>query len=194
MTLSLQKGQNLSLTKQAPGLVKIVAGLGWDARQTDGAEFDLDASLFMLLETEAVRSNRDFIFYSQKESACGAILHTGDNRTGEGEGDDEQIKIDLSKVPAEIKTLKITVTIHDGKLRGQNFGQVENAFIRLVDEMTGEEVTRFDLTEDMSTETAMVFGEIYRHGEEWKFRAIGQGYTGGLEKMVELFKVNLNEA
>lgn len=194
MVLSLSKGENLSLTKEAPTLNNIIAGLGWDERETDGAEFDLDASLFMLTDKGAVRTNKDFIFYKQLQTPCGAIVHTGDNRTGDGEGDDEQIKIDLSKVPEDIKSLKITVTIHKAVLRGQNFGQVENAFIRLVDEATGEEIARYDLTEEMSTETAMVFGEIYRHGSEWKFRAIGQGYSGGLEKMVELFKVNLNEA
>ena len=192
MSLSLSKGQNISLTKTAPGLTLALAGLGWDPRATDGAEFDLDASIFMLDMTGKVRSDADFIFYGQLKSACGAIKHTGDNRDGEGDGDDESIQIDLSKVPEQVEKLVITVTIHDAELRRQNFGQVANAFVRIADEKTGTEIVRYDLSEDYSVETAMVFGEIYRHSGEWKFRAVGQGYSGGLQAMCKQYGVNAN--
>ena len=189
MALSLSKGQNLSLTKTDPGLTKTVVGLGWDERVTDGSEFDLDASLFMLGENGKCRSSADFIFYNQMKSSDGSIEHTGDNRTGEGDGDDEQIKVDLSGVPADVQKLAITVTIHDAESRNQNFGQVQNAFIRIVNEASGSEVVRYDLSEDYSTETAMVFGELYRHSGEWKFKAVGQGYAGGLKAMCDQYGI-----
>lgn len=191
MALTLSKGQNLSLTKSAPGLKKIVVGLGWDPRATDGQEFDLDASAFLLVESGKTRSSGDFIFYNQMRSACGSVEHTGDNRTGAGDGDDEQVKVDLTKVPSDIQRIAITVTIHDAELRKQSFGQVGNAFIRIVNEETGAEVVRYDLSEDYSTETAMVFGEIYRNAGEWKFKAVGQGYAGGLRAMCSQFGINI---
>jgi tellurium resistance protein TerD len=191
MALSLEKGGNLSLDKVAPGLKKIVLGLGWDARATDGAEFDLDASAFMLNADGKVRSGADFIFYNQMRSAEGSVEHTGDNRTGAGDGDDESIKVDLSMVPQDIQKIAFTVTIHDAEQRRQNFGQVSNAFIRVVNAETNAEVVRFDLAEDASTEAAMVFGELYRNGGEWKFRAVGQGYNGGLKAMCAQFGLNI---
>ena len=190
MALSLSKGQNISLSKTDPGLTKVLVGLGWDERQTDGQDFDLDASLFLLNAAGKCRSDADFIFYNQMHSPCGSVSHTGDNRTGEGDGDDEAIKVDLSKVPADVQTLAVTVTIHDYEARKQSFGQVANAFIRIVNDETGTEVVRYDLSEDYSTETAMVFGELYRHNGEWKFRAVGQGYAGGLGAMATQYGLN----
>ena len=181
MALSLAKGGNLSLTKTDPTLTKVIVGLGWDPRATDGAEFDLDASAFLLGANGKVRSEADFIFYNQLKSTDGSVEHTGDNRTGEGDGDDEQLKVDLSRVPADVDKIAFTVTIHDADARKQNFGQVGGAFIRIVNELSGAEVVRYDLAEDASTETAMIFAELYRNGAEWKFRAVGQGYAGGLK-------------
>lgn len=189
MALTLSKGQNLSLTKTDPGLNNVLIGLGWDPRATDGQQFDLDASIFMLNASGRTRSSDDFIFYNQMKSTCGSIEHTGDNRDGEGEGDDESIKINLSKVPSSIEKLAITVTIDEADVRRQSFGQVGNAFIRIVNDITGAEVVRYDLTEDYSTETAMVFGELYRHNGEWKFRAVGQGYAGGLKAMCDQYGI-----
>ena len=183
MAISLNKGGNLSLSKTDPTLTKLLIGLGWDERVTSGQDFDLDASAFLLTNTGKVRGDHDFIFYNQLKSADGAVEHTGDNRTGLGDGDDEIIKVDLTRIAPEIDKIAITVTIHDAQIRGQNFGQVANAFIRVVNEQTGAEVVRFDLAEDYSVETAMVFGEVYRHNGEWKFRAVGQGYSGGLGAM-----------
>lgn len=190
MALSLSKGQNISLSKEDDTLARILIGLGWDERATDGKEFDLDASLFMLGDNGEVRSDEDFIYYRQLTSKCGSVEHTGDNRTGEGDGDDESIKVDLTRVPADVKKLIVTVTIHDAEARSQNFGQVANAFIRIVNDDSQVEIVRFDLGEDYSTETAMVFGEIYRNGAEWKFRAVGQGYAGGLLAMCKQYGVN----
>lgn len=190
MALSLSKGQNISLSKEDDTLARILIGLGWDERATDGKEFDLDASLFMLGDNGEVRSEEDFIYYRQLTSKCGSVEHTGDNRTGEGDGDDESIKVDLTRVPADVKKLIVTVTIHDAEARSQNFGQVANAFIRIVNDDSQVEIVRFDLGEDYSTETAMVFGEIYRNGAEWKFRAVGQGYAGGLLAMCKQYGVN----
>ncbi|MFK7608560.1 MULTISPECIES: TerD family protein [unclassified Pseudomonas] len=187
MALSLSKGGNLSLTKEAPGMTKVLVGLGWDARSTDGQDFDLDASAFLLKADGKVRADSDFIFYNQLKSTDGSVEHTGDNRTGEGDGDDEAIKIDLSKVPADIDKIAITVTIHEADARRQNFGQVRNAFIRLVNQDNNSEVVRYDLAEDASTETAMIFAELYRNGAEWKFRAVGQGFNGGLKPLAESF-------
>jgi len=190
MALSLQKGGNLSLTKEAPGLSKILVGLGWDPRATDGAEFDLDASAFLLGSSGKVRSDADFIFYNQLKSSEGSVEHTGDNRTGEGEGDDEMLKVDLNRVPADVEKIVFTVTIHEADARKQNFGQVSNAFIRIVNEQTNTEVVRYDLAEDASTETAMIFAELYRHNIEWKFRAIGQGFKGGLKALANSYGLN----
>lgn len=190
MALSLSKGGNISLSKTDPGLKKILIGLGWDERATSGQEFDLDASVFMVSDSGKVRGDHDFIFYGQLKSPDGSVTHTGDNRTGEGEGDDEAIQVDLANVPPDIQKLVVTVTIHDAESRSQNFGMVQNAFIRVVNDETGTEVVRYDLTEDYSTETAMEFGEVYRHNGEWKFRAIGQGYNGGLMAMCQRYGIN----
>ena len=191
MALSLSKGQNLSLSKTDPGLKKIIIGLGWDPRATDGQKFDLDASVFLLAENGKVRSEADFIFYNQLKSGCGSVEHTGDNRDGEGDGDDETIKVDLSGVPPDVQRLAITVTIDEAAYRRQSFGQVGNAFIRVVNDDTSAELVRYDLSEDYSTETAMIFGEIYRNGNEWKFKAVGQGYAGGLKAMCDQFGINI---
>jgi tellurium resistance protein TerD len=189
MALSLQKGGNLSLSKTDPSLTKIIVGLGWDERATDGSSFDLDASAFLLNASGKVRGDTDFIFYNQVKAIDGSVEHTGDNRSGAGEGDDEAIKVDLSKVSMDIQKIAFTVTIHDADARKQNFGQVGNAFIRIVNELTGTEIVRYDLAEDYSTETAMVFGELYRHNSEWKFRAVGQGYAGGLKAMCDQYGI-----
>lgn len=178
--VSLSKGANVSLTKTDPSMKRVLVGLGWDARSTDGQPFDLDASAFLLNETGKTRSSADFIFYNNLSSVEGSVKHTGDNRTGEGDGDDESLKINLDLVPADVAKIVFVVTIHDAAARGQNFGQVSGAFIRLVNEDSQNEVTRYDLSEDASTETAMLFAELYRHNGEWKFKAIGQGYKGGL--------------
>ncbi len=191
MALSLSKGQNLSLSKTDPGLTNILIGLGWDARATDGQDFDLDASVFLLAESGKVRSDADFIFYNQLQSGCGSVVHTGDNRTGEGDGDDESVKVDLVRVPPDVQRIAITVTIDKAEEKRQSFGQVSNAFIRIVNDATGAEVVRYDLSEDYSTETAMVFGEVYRNNGEWKFKAIGQGYAGGLKAMCAQFGINI---
>lgn len=191
MSISLSKGGNLSLSKEAPGLSKLLVGLGWDTRSSDGSAFDLDASAFLLKEGDKVRSDTDFIFYNQLKSPDGSVEHTGDNLTGEGEGDDEVIKVDLGRVPPEVQKISVAVTIHDAETRHQNFGMVSNAFIRIVNEANGSEVARYDLSEDASTETAMIFGELYRHGADWKFRAVGQGYNGGLGPLARNFGVNI---
>ena len=191
MSISLNKGGNLSLSKEAPGLSKILVGLGWDTRSTDGQDFDLDASAFLLKEGDKVRADTDFIFYNQLKSPEGSVEHTGDNLTGEGEGDDEVIKVDLSRVPPVVQKISVAVTIHDAEARRQNFGMVSNAFIRIVNEAGGAEIARYDLSEDASTETAMIFGEVYRNGPEWKFRAVGQGYNGGLGPLARNFGVNV---
>lgn len=192
MAIQLSKGQRIDLTKDNPSLNKIVVGLGWDLKTFDsGQEFDLDASLFLLNEQGKATNDLDFIFYNNLISQCGSVEHTGDNRTGEGDGDDEQVKIHLSNVPTHIHRIAITVTIHDAENRHQNFGQIENAFVRLVDEDTNNEVLRFDLGEDFSIETAVVFCELYRHGSEWKFNAIGSGYQGGLASLVSAYGLDV---
>lgn len=191
MAVSLSKGGNVSLSKEAPGLKNIIVGLGWDPRATDGKEFDLDASVFVCGESGKVRSDADFVFYNNKIGANGAVEHQGDNRSGEGEGDDEQVKIDLSKVPPEVKKLAFAVTIHEAESRAQNFGMVSNAFMRIVNADGDKELARYDLSEDYSIETAMVFGEVYRHGDEWKFKAVGQGFGGGLGPLATSFGVNI---
>lgn len=191
MAISLSKGGRISLSKEDPTLKKVHVGLGWDERTTDGADFDLDASAFLLKESGKVRSDADFIFYNQLRSPCGAVEHTGDNLTGGGEGDDEVVLVELTKVPDDVQKIAFTVTIHEADKRRQNFGQVANAFIRLVNADTGNEVVRYDLSEDYSTETAMIFGEIYRQGGEWRFSAVGQGYAGGLAAMCQQFGVKI---
>ena len=175
MPVSLQKGQKVSLTKGNPGLTKVVVGLGWDVNAYDtGADFDLDAAAFMLTDSGKVTGSGDFIFFGNLTHASGSVTHLGDNLTGVGDGDDEQIKIDLSKIPANITRIAFTVTIYEAESRRQNFGQVNNAFVRIYDENTGEELVRYDLGEDFSIETAAVFGELYKNGDEWKFNAIGE--------------------
>ncbi|UQZ90239.1 chemical-damaging agent resistance protein C [Deltaproteobacteria bacterium Smac51] len=191
MAVSLTKGGNVSLSKEAPGLKAILVGLGWDARATDGGDFDLDACAFLLKEDGKVRGDSDFIFYNNLKSADGSVEHTGDNLTGEGDGDDEALKVDLDKVPQEVTRVSFTVTIHDAETRRQNFGMVSNAFIRVVNQADNKEIARFDLSEDMSTETAMIFGDLYRHNNEWKFKAIGQGFAGGLQPLAKNFGVNV---
>lgn len=191
MAVKLDKGGNISLDKEAPGLKNVLIGLGWDARATSGEDFDLDASLFMLNDKGKVRSDADFIFYNQPDSKDGSVHHTGDNRTGAGEGDDEQIIVNLPQVPADIAKLAIVVTIHEAEKRKQNFGQVSNAFVRIVNNDTGAEVARYDLSEDASTNTAMIFAEIYRHNGEWKFKAVGQGYEGGLKALAGNYGVDV---
>jgi tellurium resistance protein TerD len=191
MAVSLAKGGNVSLSRTTPNLRKILIGLGWDARSTDGASFDLDASIFMLQENGLVRRDEDFIFYGNLASLCQSIQHNGDNRTGAGEGDDESIIVELEKIPLGANRLAVTVTIHEAEGRRQNFGQVSGAFIRVVNMDNDIELVRFDLTEDYGPETAMIFGEIYRYQEEWKFKAIGQGYSGGLKAMCSRYGVDV---
>lgn len=181
MGVNLSKGQKVSLTKGNPGLKKVVVGLGWDVNQYDtGGDFDLDAETFMLGDSGKVTAQGDFIYFGNLKHSSGAVEHLGDNLTGAGEGDDEQIKINLSLIPANISRIVISVTIYEAEARRQNFGQVSNAFIRIYNEETGEEMLRYDLGEDFSIETAAVFGELYKNGNEWKFNAIGSGYQGGL--------------
>lgn len=191
MAVTLSKGGNVSLSKTVPGLKKILVGLGWEARSTDGADFDLDASAFLLNESGKVRSDADFIFYNQLKSTCGSVEHTGDNRTGDGDGDDESLKLNLDNIPSDVIKIVFCVTIHDAISRKQNFGQISDAFMRVVNNDDNAEIVRFDLSEDYSTETAMIFGEIYRNSGEWKFKAVGQGFSGGLEAMCKQFGVNL---
>ena len=191
MAISLQKGGNVNLSKEAPGLTKMIVGLGWDTRATDGAAFDLDGAIFLLGASGKVRSDADFVFYNNLKSTDGSIVHSGDNTTGAGEGDDETVTIDLAKVPADVDKISVCVTIHDAETRKQNFGQVSKAFVRCVNADGNAEIARYDLSEDGSTEAAMVFGEVYRAGTEWKFRAIGQGFKGGLGPLAKNFGVNV---
>jgi tellurium resistance protein TerD len=192
MAVSLQKGQKVDLTKSNPGLTKVVIGLGWDTNKYDGgSDFDLDSAAFLLGETGKVNSDGDFIFYNNLKHSSGAVVHLGDNLTGQGDGDDEQLKIELSKVPQNISKISFTVTINDAVTRRQNFGQVSNAFIRIVNDETGAELIRYDLGEDFSVETAVVVAELYRNGSEWKFNAIGSGFQGGLEALCKNFGVSV---
>jgi tellurium resistance protein TerD len=191
MAISLSKGGNVSLSKEAPGIKKILVGLGWEARATDGADFDLDASVFLTKADGKVRADNDFIFYNNLKSSDGSVEHMGDNRTGAGAGDDEVVKIDLEKVPAEIEKIAFAVTIHEGEARKQNFGGVQNAYIRVVNQDGDKEIAKYDLSEDASVETAMIFGEIYRSSGEWKFKAIGQGFKGGLGPLAKNYGVNV---
>ena len=191
MSVSLTKGGNVSLTKEAPGLTNVVVGLGWDIRSTTGADFDLDASAIVLGADGKVLSDKHFVFFNNLTSPDGSVEHTGDNLTGEGEGDDEQVKVNLAGLPAEVDKVVFPVSIYDADSRSQSFGQVRNAFIRVVNAAGNAEIARYDLTEDASTETAMVFGEIYRNGADWKFRAVGQGYASGLAGIARDFGVNV---
>lgn len=191
MAVSLVKGGNVSLTKEAPSMNVALVGLGWDARVTDGQAFDLDASVFLVCEDGKVLSDAHFVFYNNTTSPDGAVQHQGDNRTGEGDGDDEQVKIELAKVSADVKKLVFAVTIHEAEARKQNFGMVSNSYMRVVNNDNGAEIARFDLSEDASTETAMIFGELYRHGAEWKFKAVGQGFAGGLGALAQQHGINI---
>ncbi|VWM16153.1 TerD family protein [Burkholderia lata] len=191
MAVSLSKGGNVSLSKEAPGLSEVVVGLGWDPRVTDGTEFDLDASIFVTGESGKVLSDASFIFYNNKKSADGSVEHLGDNRSGQGDGDDEQVNVKLTGLAADVKKLVFAVTIHDAEARKQSFGQVSNAYIRVVNKADSKEIARYDLSEDASTETAMIFGELYRHNDEFKFKAIGQGFTGGLKPLAEAHGVSI---
>ncbi|MFC7220587.1 TerD family protein [Streptomyces polyrhachis] len=191
MGVTLAKGGNVSLSKAAPNLTKIMVGLGWDARSTTGADFDLDASALLCGSSGRVLGDEFFVFYNNLKSPEGSVEHTGDNLTGEGEGDDESLYVDLSLVPAVCEKIVFPVSIHDADARGQSFGQVSNAFIRVVNQADGAELARYDLSEDASSETAMIFGEVYRYHGEWKFRAVGQGYASGLRGIALDFGVNV---
>ena len=194
MAVSLSKGGRVSLSKEAPGLSKIQIGLGWDERTTDGSEYDLDASVFLLNAAGKVRSDSDFVFYNNLKAVNGAIEHMGDNLTGGGDGDDEVIKVNLKQLETEasdVVKISVVVTIHEAEVRKQNFGQVNNAFIRIVNQDDNQEIVRFDLTEDYSMETAMIFGEVYIKGGEWRFTAVGQGYAGGLAAACKQFGINI---
>ena len=192
MPINLSKGQKVDLTKKNPGLKKIMVGLGWDVNAFDsGSDFDLDAAAFMLGANGKCPTEKEFIFYGNLKHASESVEHMGDNLTGEGEGDDEQIMVDLTKVPANVERIAFTVTIYEAEERRQNFGQVSNAFVRIFNEVTGEEILRYDLGEDFSIETAVVFGELYKNGDEWKFNAIGSGYQGGLAALCNNYGVNV---
>ncbi|MCQ6281328.1 TerD family protein [Bacillus sp. EB600] len=192
MAVSLSKGQKVDLTKTNPGLMNVVIGLGWDINKYDGGnDFDLDSSVFLLGENGKVSNEADFVFYNNPQGANGAVVHTGDNRSGAGEDDDEQIKINLTGVPANIQRIAFTITIHDAEGRNQNFGQVSDSYVRIFNETSGEELIRYDLGEDFSIETAIVVGELYRHNNEWKFNAIGSGYQGGLAALATNFGLRI---
>ncbi|AEW94819.1 MULTISPECIES: TerD family protein [Streptomycetaceae] len=191
MPVSLSKGGNISLTKEAPGLTAVTVGLGWDVRTTTGTDFDLDASAIAVDATGRVHSDQHFVFFNNRSTPDRTIVHSGDNLTGAGDGDDEEIKVDLAGLPAAVAKVVFPVSIYDAGSRGQNFGQVRNAYIRVVNQADGAEIARYDLSEDAATETAMVFGELYRNGAEWKFRAVGQGYASGLAGIAQDFGVNV---
>ena len=191
MGVSLSKGGNVSLTKEAPGLTAVTVGLGWDARSTTGTDFDLDASAIMAGASGKVLSDGHFVFFNNLKSVDGSVEHTGDNLTGEGDGDDEQITVNLAAVPPEVDKIVFPVSIYDAAARSQSFGQVRNAFIRVINQAGGTEIARYDLSEDASTETAMVFGELYRNNADWKFRAVGQGYAEGLAGIARDFGVSV---
>lgn len=192
MAVSLQKGQKVDLTKTNPGLKSVIVGLGWDTNKYDGGHsFDLDTAAFLTNESGKVNSDADFIFYNNLKDTSNSVEHLGDNLTGEGDGDDEQIKIVLGTLPENVSKISFTVTIHEAVERSQNFGQISNAYIRIMSEETKEELIRYDLSEDFSIETAVVVGELYRHGEEWKFAAIGAGFQGGLAALCNNFGINV---
>ena len=193
MAISLQKGQKIDLTKSNPGLTKIVVGLGWDTNKYSGGyDFDLDASAFLLDKNSKAGGIEDFIFYNNLVGGGGSVRHTGDNLTGEGEGDDEQIIIDLIAVPVHVDKIAITVTIHEAVARGQNFGQVSNAYVHVINEANGQELMRYDLGEDFSVETALVVCELYRHQNEWRFNAVGSGFSGGLAALCSNYGLQTN--
>ena len=186
MAISLSKGQKVDLTKSNPGLTNITVGVGWDTNKYDGGQdFDLDSSIFLLNSAGVCANEKDFVFFNNLEGGNGSVVHTGDNLTGEGDGDDEQVKVSLSTVPTTVERIAFAITIHDAEQRSQNFGQVSNSYVRIVNDANGEELIRYDLGEDFSIETAVVVGELYRHGSEWKFNAIGSGYQGGLGSLVK---------
>ncbi len=191
MGISLAKGGNASLTKAAPGLQTIRVGLGWDVRATSGTEFDLDASALLLDASSKMSRDDHFIFYNNRLSPCRSVECGEDNRSGSGEGDDETIQVRLGSVPADVARIALCASIHEGAQRRQNFGQVQNAYIRVVNDADGQEILRFDLSEDYSTETSLIFGELYRHQSEWKFKAVGQGFDGGLEALLRHFGINV---
>ncbi|MCI8805358.1 MAG: TerD family protein [Clostridiales bacterium] len=192
MPVNLSKGQKVSITKGNPGLSRVVVGLGWDVNQFDtGGDFDLDAAAFLLNDTGKVSKSEDFVFFGNLRHSSGSVQHMGDNLTGAGDGDDEQIKVNLSMVPPEINKIAFTATIYEAEQRRQNFGQVNNAFIRIYNEDNGEELLRYDLGEDFSIETAVVFGELYKNNGEWKFNAIGSGYQGGLAALCANYGVEV---
>lgn len=193
MAINLKKGQKIDLTKTNPGLEKILIGLGWDTNKYDGqSSFDLDASVFLLDENGKCSSEQNFIFYGNTKNTNNSVVHSGDNRTGDGDGDDEVIEVNLSQIPQDVKEVVFAITIYDAETRDQNFGQVNNSFVRVVDDKNGEELIRYDLGEDFSIETALVVSKLYRHGSEWKFAAIGSGYEGGLGSLVTDFGLDVN--
>jgi len=191
MAISLQKGGNVNLSKEAPTMTKMIVGLGWDVRATDGAAFDLDAVAFVLGANGKVRKDTDFVFFNNKQNAEGSVAHGGDNRTGAGDGDDETIVVDLTKMPADAEKVAVCVVIYDAESRRQNFGQVSRAYVRVINDAGQQEIARYDLSEDGSTEAAMIFGEVYRHNGEWKFKAVGQGFKGGLGPLAASYGVNV---
>ncbi|MEU8695415.1 TerD family protein [Streptomyces sp. NPDC048665] len=191
MGVTLAKGGNVSLNKEAPGLTAVTVGLGWAVRTTTGAAYDLDASALLCNASGKVVSDQHFVFYNNLRSPDGSVLHSGDNLTGGSHGDDEQIQVDLATVPPQVERIVFPVSIYEAEQRGQSFGQVRDAFIRVINQADGREIARYDLTEDASTETAMVFGELYRYGGEWKFRAIGQGYASGLHGIAQDYGVHV---
>ncbi|MGG4340606.1 TerD family protein [Paenibacillus lautus] len=192
MAVNLAKGQKVDLTKSNPGLTKVIVGLGWDTNKYDGGkDFDLDATAFCLNENGKVSSDADFMFYNNPSNSNNSIVLSGDNRTGEGAGDDETVKIDLANIPADINKIAFCITIHEAQERNQNFGQVANSYVRVVSEVSGEELIRYDLGEDYSVETAVVVGELYRHGAEWKFSAVGSGFQDGLAGLCRDFGVSI---
>lgn len=192
MAVSLVKGGNVSLSKEAPGLSSVTVGLGWDVRRTDGAAFDLDASAFVLGDNEKVLSDAHFVFYNNTSSPDGSVLYGGDNRTGEGEGDDETVRIDFAKLPQNVKKVVVAVTIYEGVERRQNFGSVSNAYARVVNDADGKELARFDLSEDSSTNSALIFVELYRGAAgDIKVKAIGEGWQNGLAGLAANMGVTL---
>lgn len=192
MAISLAKGQKVDLTKGNPGLTKVIVGLGWDVNRYDGGnDFDLDTSAFLLGEDGKVRSESDFIFYNNASGGNGSVVHQGDNQTGDGDGDDEQVAIDLSAIPADVHKVAFTITIHDAESRSQNFGQVDNSYVRIINDANQEELIRYDLGEDFSIESAIVVAELYRHGAEWKFNAIGSGFQGGLGSLAQNYGLDV---
>jgi len=191
MAISLQKGGNVNLSKEAPTMTKMIVGLGWDVRATDGAAFDLDAVAFVLGANGKVRKDTDFVFFNNKQNAEGSVAHGGDNRTGAGDGDDETIVVDLTKMPADAEKVAVCVVIYDAESRRQNFGQVSRAYVRVLNDAGQQEIARYDLSEDGSTEAAMIFGEVYRYNGEWKFKAVGQGFKGGLGPLAASYGVNV---